>query len=566
MHRIVASHLSSFVEEQALEADAESVRFEKFANYAILSQKISTPFDLEQATTGNDDDGTDGIALIVNEEHVLSDADAVAVFQADRRNNDVEVVFIQAKTSDSFDLGDFLKFKESVLRFFTQNPYNVLCDTQRDARAAFDVAIANVPKIRHGKPSVSVFYVTTGVYIAPAAFETARADMKAQLDSLGLFESIEICFMGRDEIVDAWVATYSGIETSLPMVGSVSLPEICGVVESYLVVAKAKDYVANLLSSNDGSIRAQLFEENVRHFLGSENPVNCQIGETLQDPNIRSRFPVLNNGITLVSPDIRIQGNMLHIANFQIVNGCQTSHVLFENRQLLSDDLMVTLKVVETTDEEVFSELVRATNSQSKVEDSQFMSLSPVAKRVEAYFNTYDGQEGRLFFERRAQQYVGKGIPAIRLVSLHNAAKCVCAMFLKRPDLAFKYPKRMYEEFGSRIFDDSNKEIVYYASALALYRFHLLTSNNTIPANARRLKWHMLPLVAAIVSGKQIPQLNSREMQKYAQNIIDKFSEHNAEGTAVFAQAVQIATDLGQITDDRLKRQSVLDEMLAKVV
>jgi hypothetical protein len=57
-------------------------------------------------TTGSDDDGTDGIALIVNEEHVLSDADAVAVFQAERRNNDVEVAFIQAKTSESFDLGN----------------------------------------------------------------------------------------------------------------------------------------------------------------------------------------------------------------------------------------------------------------------------------------------------------------------------------------------------------------------------------------------------------------------------------------------------------------------------
>ncbi len=187
MHRIVASHLSSFIEEQALEADTEAVQFEKFVNYAILSQKISTPFDIEQVTTGNDDDGTDGIALIINEEHVLSDSDAIAVFQAERRKNDVEVVFIQAKTSDSFDLGDFLKFKESVLRFFTQNPYDVLCDTQRDARAAFDVAIHNVPKIRHGKPSVSVFYISTGIYAAPAALETAKNDMRVQLSSLGLF-------------------------------------------------------------------------------------------------------------------------------------------------------------------------------------------------------------------------------------------------------------------------------------------------------------------------------------------------------------------------------------------
>ena len=566
MHRIVANHLQSFVEEHALEADEQSVKFEKFVNYAVLSQKVSTGFDVENVTTGDDGDGTDGVAVIINEELALSDSDAQTSFAADRRNNDVEVVFVQAKTSESFDLGDFLKFKESVLRFFTQNPYLVNSEIQKDARKAFDVAVTNVRKIRHGKPSVSVFYVATGVYTQPAALEAAKNDMQNQLNELGLFESINVEFMGRDEIVGAWVATYSGIEASLPMIGNVSLPEICGVVESYLVVAKAKDYVANLLTSQDGTIRGQLFEENVRHFLGAENPVNSKIGETLQDPNTRSRFPVLNNEITLVSPDVQIQGSTLHIANFQIVNGCQTSHVLFENRSHLSDDLMVTLKIVETSDEEVFSELVKATNSQSKVEDSQFLSLSPVAKRVEAYFNTYEGQENRLYFERRAQQYVGKGIAAIRLVSLHNAAKCVCAMFLKRPDLAFKFPKRMYAEFGNAIFDESNKEIVYYASALALYRFHLLTSNNTIPANARRLKWHILPVAAALVSGKQIPRMNSKDITKYAQAIIDKFAEHNAEGTAVFAKAVQIANEIGVITDDRLKRQAVLDEMLGKII
>lgn len=309
----------------------------------------------------------------------------------------------------------------------------------------------------------------------------------------------------------------------------------------------------------------QLFEENVRHFLGSENPVNAQIAETLNDVASHTRFPVLNNGVTLVSPDVRVQGTTLHISNFQIVNGCQTSHVLFENRDVLTDDLMLTLKVVETTDEDVFSELVRATNSQSKIEESQFLSLSPIAKRVEAYFNTFEGQDGRLYFERRDRQYVGKGISAIRVVSLSNAAKCVCSMFLRRPDLAYRYPKQMYEQLGSRIFDEQNKEILYYASALALYRFHLLTSNSTLPQNMRRFKWHILPVAAAIIAGKDLPQLNAKKMDNYAQKIIEKFSHHSTEGTAVFTQAVDIVNSLGEITNDRLKRQSVLEEMLANV-
>lgn len=565
MHRIVSSHLDSFVEQYALQADERTLQFEKFANFAVLSAKLGTAVDLDDVTTGNDDDGTDGIAVIINEEHVVSAEDAETLFAHERRNNDVEVVFVQAKTSESFDLGDFLKFKESTLRFFTQNPYLAASHLQQDAREAFDVAIKHVPKIRHGKPSVSALFVTTGNYGAPDALETARTDMIAQLDALGLFQSIDIRYIGRDELVSAWVASYSGIEASLVMNSSASLPEIAGIDEAYLVVAKAKDYVSNLLVSDDGSIRGQLFEENVRHFLGAENPVNEQIAETILDENSKSRFPVLNNGVTLVSPDVRVQGTTLHISNFQIVNGCQTSHVLYENRDALTEDLMVTLKIVETTDEDVFSELVRATNSQSKIEESQFLSLSPIAKRVEAFFNTYEGQDGRLYFERRDRQYVGKGVAAIRVVSLHNAAKCVCAMFVRRPDLSFKYPKRMYEDFGTRIFNEDNKEIIYYASALTLYRFHLLTSNSTIPQNMRRFKWHILPLVAAIVAGKDVPQPGAKKMDAYAQKIIDKFNHHSADGTAVFARAIKIIESLGEITNDRLKRQAVLDEMLAEV-
>ena len=398
MHRIVASHLDSFVAEYALDAEGRSAQFEKFANFAILSNRMASTIDLDDVTTGEDDDGTDGIAVIINEEHVVSAEDAETTFATERRNNDVEVIFIQTKTSESFDLGDFLKFKESVLRFFTQDPYSANSELQQEARAVFDTAIKHVPKIRYGKPSIAAIYVTTGSYGSPDALESARSDMIRQLEALGLFQNIDIRFMGRDELVSAWVASYSGIEASLVMNSSASLPAIAGIDEAYLVVVKAKDYVENLLVSEDGSIRGQLFEENVRHFLGPENPVNAQIAETINDASSRTRFPVLNNGVTLVSPDVRVQGTTLHISNFQIVNGCQTSHVLFENRDSLTDDLMVTLKVVETTDEDVFSELVRATNSQSKIEESQFLSLSPVAKRVEAYFNTFQKQGSECTF------------------------------------------------------------------------------------------------------------------------------------------------------------------------
>src|ERR1035437_8872044 len=106
---------------------------------------------------------------------------------------------------------------------------------------------------------------------------------------------------------------------------------------------------------------------------------------------------------------------------------------------------------------------VRATNSQSKIEEAQFLSLRPLNKRVEQYFQTYES-EGKLYFERRDRQYVGQGIPATRIFSLHNATKCVTAMYCNRPDLSSRYPKTMYAELANVIFSDDTKEIVFYAA------------------------------------------------------------------------------------------------------
>jgi len=565
MHRIVKSHLESFTKSFGLEQLDESVQFEMFANYSILRSRIGSDFDIEDVTSGEGDDGMDGVSIIINEEVVVSDEDAKSIFSSDKKNNDVEALFIQAKRGDSFDLGDFLKFKESVLRFINSENYPAVDDVQQNARKIFDVTIENVPKIRCGKPDLSARFVTTGVYRAPEALEAAIKDFRAQIEELGYFGKVDIQFIGRNEITNLWVSTYSSISAELPMFSNAPLPPIHGIDEAYLAVVKAKDLVSNLLETDDGNLRSHVFEENVRAFLGIDNPVNVSISETLSENEKATRFPVLNNGITIVSPDVRVQGNILHLENYQIVNGCQTSNVLFECRENLDDSVMVNLKVVETSSEDVFSELVRATNSQSKVEETQFISLRPVVRRIEDYFNTYEGHDGRLYFERRDRQYVGRDVPIVRTFNINVATKCVTSMFLQRPDLAYRYPKRMYELFSEEIYSNDTKEVVFYTSCLALYRLHLLVASADIPQNVRKYKWHLIVLVRAIIAGKEIPKLNSNKMEQYCQKIIDVCSSHGEALKKPFRHAVAIMLSVQDLTDDRLKRQAVMDEMLDKI-
>lgn len=561
MHRIVKAHLNNFVKSCGYELENEADQFEMFSAHCVIASRFTSTFDMGDVKTGPGEDGIDGVAILIDEAVCSSEEDAESIFSAERRNHDVDVVFIQAKRSETFDLGDFLKFKESILRFVNQDQCLIQNDVLANARKVFDVVVSQVPKIRNGKPSLTVRYVTTGLYREPGALEIAIKDFETQLNEFGLFYLIDIKFIDRDELTKLWVETYSGIDASLSISSFAALPNIADIDEAYLVVVSAKEFVKNLLTTSDGSLRTQVFEENVRAFLGNDNLVNKSIAETLQS-TAKSRFPVLNNGITIVSPDVRVQGNTIHLKNFQIVNGCQTSNVLYENQDCL-DSVMINLKIVETKNEDVFSELVKATNSQSKVDDTQFLSLLPVSKRIEQFFNSF-GEQDKLYFERRDRQYAGLDVQAIKIYSLHNAAKCVAAMYCERPDLASRYPKRVYDELGAQIFADDSKEILFYSACFAMYKLTVLFSNSGIPQELKKLKWHMLPLLRLMIVGNKKFQFSSKDAQKSAQTILDALTSDESL-KKIAKKLTQVCRRFKDETSDRLKRQAILSEMIESI-
>ena len=568
MNRILKNHLKKFVTENGLDFLNESDQFERFVNYSVLANAVVSTIDLDEITTDSGEDGIDGIAIIVNEKIIISVEEAVQIFSQQNRNNDVEIVFIQAKTSEKFDLGDFLKYKEAILRLVKawseDSDYNSNSEIQNTAFSIFNQAISDVAKIRNGIPDISIYYATTGEYQYPTEIENAKEKFLEELKEYKLFKNINIQFIGNDFIIKKWVSSYSGINASLSMEGSIAFPEITGVAEAYLAVVKAREYVTNLLQNEDGTIKNQLFEENVRHYLGSDNLVYNEIKLTLNS-DLKNRFPVLNNGITIVSPDVQIRGKQLHISNYQIVNGCQTSHVLFENRDML-EDITLTLKVVETTDEDVFSQLVKATNSQSHVDEKQFLSLHPLAKRIEEYFKAYNSEDdGKLYFERRKKQYIGQDVPNLRVVDFDYVIRAVCAMFLERPELSSQYPKRIYDEFHDKIFNDSIKECIFYTAALVLYRFRLLIASKNISSKVTKYKWHFLPLIAYQITKREIPKLNSKGkkgIESYCEEIIQRVSTHNSESTSIFIHIANFLEKQGDVKIENLKNRAFAERLI----
>ena len=78
------------------------------------------------------------------------------------------------------------------------------------------------------------------------------------------------------------------------------------------------------------------------------------------------------------------------IKNFYVVNGCQTTNVLSENLSNLSDDMWISVKFVITQNDDIIQNIVKATNSQTEVEEIQLLSMNEYQQELESFFATYD--------------------------------------------------------------------------------------------------------------------------------------------------------------------------------
>lgn len=570
MHRIVKAHLNTFVKEQSLENLEESKQFEIFSNFCILHKFYTGRFELNAVSSEERDCGIDGIGFIIDGELVTTVEEATNIFKRNKKNMLVDIIFIQSKTSEKFDLGEILKFGNGVSTFLSDSPNLPQGEFILNSKELFNLIIDNVPKIASGKPNCHLFYVTTGRYNQEIEIEGSFKNIQENISKSSLFNSVSVIPIDHDSLINLWLFTYASVEAKFEVKGYIPYPEISGITEAYIAIVPAKNFVNSVLCDQDGKLRNFIFQENVRDFLGEENPVNNMIKDTLRDEIGKKRFGILNNGITIISPDVRVQSDSIFIENFQIVNGCQTSNVLYENRETLSDETMLTIKVVEADNSDVISDIVRATNSQTKVESISFLSLKPIIRKVEQYFEAVarDNDEGvKLYFERRERQFVGNGIPDNRIFDIKEASRAVASMFLERPDLATRYPTQMMDELHDQLFNDQNKEVAFYAASLAIYRMKLLIKSQTIPSNFGKYKWHMLMCLKYVITGAKGPSLKEAKIEKFCGKIINVCKELNDDNLNYFKKVENIikqseeASSDGEISKDRLKRQAYTNKL-----
>lgn len=537
MDKITSANLSQFVALNGIRESDPEKQFELFSAYCVLSSVFDDSLDLESISTGSGGDcGIDSLAIVVNGA-LVTDPEQVEDILQNNKYLDVQFFFVQSTTSSNFDGAKINTFFFGIEDFFKDHPALPSNEKMLNARAIKDALYNRAASFKRGNPDIYCYYVSTGNWQEPQHTVAIIDAFRDRLQSSNLLDNIYIEMVDARHLQQLYRSTQNGLRAEISMPNVITLPPIEGVDQSYLGFIPASEYL-KIITDEHGNIRKTVFYDNVRDFQG-DNRVNGKIAETL-DSAAKSEFVIRNNGVTVVAKSLSRTGDRFALADFQVVNGCQTSHVLFMNADKIDSTVSIPIRIVATTNEDVTRGVIQATNSQTEVSDEQLRSLSDFQKTLEEHYATYDGDH-QLFYERRSKQYASSlDVEKTRIVSIPSQIKSFGAIFLGDPHRAGRYFATLRKIHDDELFQDDDKPEPYYTAAFSAYRLEYLFRNNLLPVQYKPVRWHALMAMRILLARSTIvPAMNSKGILKLCDLINNEMWDQD-RAVAIFTKATEV--------------------------
>lgn len=567
---ILKGSLRDFAEQFELQEEAEDKQFEYFVNFCVggkfAGQETVGTDLLDNMSIGNGQDwGIDGFLIIVNGEPINS---VEELQQRNHREWRISIIITQAKTSKSLDVGELQKFLSGIrdiIRFARNEqklpPYNEDLSRKLEIiKYLYDHSEKFSSFEDYKLPRLNAFYVHSGNNTGDENHSVRIQETKEMLEDNRYTLDNTISILPCDDIREIYSQLKSRVVRTIEVDYSVPLPDVSGIDESYLCLIKFREF-QKLMEETDGKIMSGMFEDNIRHFQGN-NPVNQAIAKTIKDGEI-NLFTALNNGLTIMGKPAELRGKRLTIADYQVVNGCQTCHVLYNYRlQPGIEDLTLMVKVISSADRTIRDKIVVANNNQTAVLREQLTSLHQIQRNIEDYFK-YRNSSEKLYYERRSKQYQygNTSVPAGRVITIPYMIKAFVSMILGKPHMTSRYYGQLLELFEGEdaIFKSDTDPALYYASALAAFRRDEFLRHNRLPRKYINIKHHLLQVLPYVITGKNVPQLNSNKVSQFCDMLCDKL-EKRGDALAAFEQAGKLIEEvLGRVPIHK----DLNDEMLS---
>lgn len=516
MDIITKNYMSQFLESEQIKETELSKQFELFASYCAIAQHYSETYNVEDIITGDGgDSGIDAMAIIVNGKMITSKEEIDDLVELNKVLYDINFIFVQAKSSSKFDYSLMGTFGVGVKDFFSERP-QMIRNCQIQDKNSIVTYVFSKMKYAKNKPNCYLYYISTGKWVDDKNCMGRINIAVSDLEMLSIFANVKYIPVDADLLQKYYRSTIDATETEIEFNDRVILPEIQNVKQAFLGYLSHTEYLKLIVGEN-GDIRKNVFYDNVRDFQG-DNPVNNEISETVCiDPN---KFILFNNGVTIICKQLKNNHrNQFILTDYQIVNGCQTSHVLYNSRNNITSDLQIPVKLIETNDDETVNRIIKATNRQTEVTNDQLIALNEFHRKLEAFYSAIPLKE-RLYYERRSKQYnYDPNIEKVRIVSIGTQIKSVASMFYDKPHLASRFYGKVLNSVKD-MFNEEHQLLPYYTCAYTLYRLEYLFRNKLLSLQYRKFKYHILMMLKYSIVPEDIPNMNSNKIEKVCNDIL----------------------------------------------
>ena len=268
----------------------------------------------------------------------------------------------------------------------------------------------------------------------------------------------------------------------------------------------------------DGISNQSVFTFNVRGPLGSTR-VNKDIANSVRKSNLHKTFPLFHNGITIIADKIEASNGQLKIADYFVVNGCQSLITFEKNRDSITDELFVLAKFVQVNpSSQLATQITEYSNNQNGVRARDFKANSNTQIRLKNEFS--DRYAGKYAYSIKRGEPVEPGVT----IANEDAGLYLMAFDLKEPWATH----RKYQ-----VFDDKHSELFARPQVTAdrIVMLHIIReevdkitkkqSDNTLFWKYLLTRYLMMYLVREILDSDE----QGRQIIKAPENVMPYESE-----------------------------------------
>ncbi len=488
------------------------------ASFSVINQKVGKIFQEEDL----ENKGLAFVNLCLKTLFKLTDEEIEETITDGPMDGEIDAIYIADRTinimtfkyTDQFKLSQ-KNYPENELDQFILTVDSIISGNL-DEKTINNAVWEKYEEIRNlssaGKIEFKIFVVSNKLH----PVEHAKLKLTNAIEKYRIVE--EPIYLDQEDIVSIILEDKTEqVDGHIQFIDKQHFEKSDGNIKTVIGAVAASDFMS-LIKKDDETINENVFNENIRVYKPTHR-VNKAIIESASNVD-NFQFFYLNNGVTILCENAEYAPNTrsprVELTNFQIINGGQTSHSLFEVYKKSPDTLLtieLLVRICETKKDSTLSEKISETsNNQIPVGNRDLHSNDIIQRKLEEEFETLG-----YFYERKPNQYNDQ--PKGKVLNNELLGQLFMAYHLDMPSEAKNSKVKVFSDLYDQIFDEM---IINASELIRLNELYLPLLQMKKEIQRKKRKKEPIDEKEAFISRAIFHVINAvKYLFKHAESVID---------------------------------------------